>query len=93
MVLRIEKTIRARQIRRAAGKQPNRYNDAVLVLTFLLDHEDLIIDLLAQQNGVQIVEEGLQMLQTVAEWNDYGNSIPGDAIRWSTSATRLHLRK
>lgn len=62
-------------------------------LTFLLDHEDLIVDLLAKQDRMQIVEESLQMLRSVAEWNDYGDAMPGDAVRRPTSATRFHLHE
>jgi len=62
-------------------------------LTFLLDHEDLVIDLLTQQDRVQVVEKGLQMLRSVAERNDYGDTMPGDAVRGVTLATRLHLHE
>lgn len=62
-------------------------------LTFLLDHEDLVVDLLAQQDRMQIVEEGLQMLRSIAKWNDYGDAMPGDAVRGPTCAARLHLHE
>lgn len=66
---------------------------STLSLTFLLDHEDLIVDLLAQQDRMQVVKESLQMLQPVAEWNDYGDAMPGDAVHGSTRAARFHLRE
>lgn len=62
-------------------------------LTFLLDHEDLIVDLLAQQNRMQIVEEGLQVLRSIAKWNDYSDAMPGDAVRGPTCAARFHLHE
>lgn len=63
------------------------------LLTFLLDHEDLIVDLLAQQDRMQVVEKGLQMLRSVTERDDYGDTMPGDAVCGTTRTTCLHLHE
>jgi len=87
-------TPRAERSRAAASRvQEETRSVCTQRLTFLLDHIDLIVDLLTQQDRVQVVEKGLQMLRSIAERNDYGDTMPGDAVRGLTLAAHLHLHE
>lgn len=61
------------------------------MLTFLFDHEYLIVDLLTKQHRVKIVEQRLEVLRPIAERYDNRDAMPSQAVARTTSATRLHL--
>ena len=58
----------------------------------LFDDVDAVVELLALQHRMQMGEEDVEMLSSVAVRDDDGDAVPRDAVAWSTDTAR-HQRR